>query len=189
MPQLGILHVAHARRDALPGADARASTPTASSIGESRRSPTEPALPLPDAYAPLARAARAHRDARRPAELSRRARTTMPRGSATGSPSCCRCRCRSSRACSRSTTPSAARRCSEVPRAAGAASDRPRRARYNFGFERRTTRNAEQPWPATANGRTSSTRRPRPTPSAARSSPASSRKSRSPRAWAAATRR
>ena len=45
------------------------------------------------------------------------------------------------------------------------------------------------PWPATANGRTSSTRRPRPTPSAARSSPASSRRSPSPPAWAAAIRR
>ena len=55
--------------------------------------------------------------------------------------------------------------------------------RYNFSFA--PTQRASTPWPATANGRTSSTRRPRPTRSAARSSRASSRKSRSPRGWAA----
>ena len=57
------------------------------------------------------------------------------------------------------------------------------------GIIRASTSDTRAPWPATANGRTSSTRRPRPTPSAARSSRASSRRSPWPRAWAAPMRR
>ena len=64
-----------------------------------------------------------------------------------------------------------------------------RRAGCRPPIIRVSNRRTARPWPATASGRTSSTRKPRPTRSAARSSRASSRKSPSPPAWAEATRR
>ena len=97
MPQLGILHV---QTDGETRFQVRKHRSSQSGlvVGEVTTIADEPRHPLPEAYAPLAQTARADRDARRAAELSRRnATTTTRRGSAIGSPSCCRCRCRSSR--------------------------------------------------------------------------------------------
>ena len=166
-------------------------------VGEVTPIAAEPQLALADELPAARQPARVDRDARRPAEFSRGARRTATRrGSATDWPSCCRCRCTSSRACSKSTMPKCASRCCSSSWRSRESSDAFQRDMVRSAADGPSiisaswqTASAKTPWPATASGRTSSTRRPRPTPSAARSSRASSRKSRSRRAWAAATRR
>ena len=173
--------------DALPGALASRRRPTASSSASAAAFRRSRRTPLPAPLRAAREATGAHRGPRRAEAVSRRrTRTTMRRGSAIGWPSSCRCRCPSSRACSRSTTARCAFRCCR-----SSCSNRGSllEAAGIICAHLHATRERRRPWPATANGRTSSTRRPRPTRSAARSSRASSRKSRSRRDWAALIRR
>ena len=108
MPQLGILHVT--RRSAatrFAGAAHTRCMPDGLVVADVTPIAPEPPVRAARAtFAPLAKLLELLADARRPAALSRAiAPSTTRPGSATGSPSSCRCRCRSSRACSRSTTP------------------------------------------------------------------------------------
>ena len=69
MPELGILHVTAVGGDALPGALAPRSKPTASSSPTRRRIAAEPARRARRAVRAAREAARAHRRARRPAAV------------------------------------------------------------------------------------------------------------------------
>ena len=104
MPQLGILHLATdggTRFEVRDHATDKLGLIVARSDDARRRAATSAGGNVRAARA----AARGDRRPARAAEFPRRrGDTTTRRGSATGWPSCCRCRCRSSRACSRSTT-------------------------------------------------------------------------------------
>ena len=110
MPQLGILHIATrgASRFRIRG---YASTDGGLVVGEVTAIPDEPTIPLPEQYQPLARLLELIATRVGPQNFPATRNTKTLRGSVTGWPNFCRCRCRSSKACSRSTTPACGCRC------------------------------------------------------------------------------
>ena len=103
MPQLGILHVTAfgSERFQLQTHDVKADGLVVAAWRGFRPSPWLRLRALP----PLVTLLECWRRASDRTNFRKRPRTTTRPGSAIGSPNSCRCRCRSSRACSRSTTP------------------------------------------------------------------------------------